>query len=53
MNNKVVKNVNGQVGEGVGFAAVFTVLCTAFALVAVVVAVFGRETKGKPLVESD
>ena len=49
----VVPVVYGMFGEGVGFAAVFTVLCTAFALVAVVVAVFGRETKGKPLVESD
>ena len=48
----VVPVVYGMFGEGVGFAAVFTVLCTAFALVAVVVAVFGRETKGKPLVES-
>jgi putative MFS transporter len=49
----VVPVVYGMFGEGAGFAAVFTVLCTAFALVAVVVAVFGRETKGKPLVESD
>ena len=49
----VVPVVYGMFGEGTGFAAVFTVLCTAFALVAIVVAVFGRETKGKPLVETE
>ena len=36
-------------GTSSGFAAVFIVLSAAFAIVAVVVAVFGRETKGVPL----
>jgi len=36
-----------------GFSAVFAVLAAAFAAVSLVVAVFGRETKGMPLVSSD
>ena len=49
----VVPVVYSMFGEAAGFAAVFTVLCCAFAIVAVVVAVFGRETKGQPLTETD
>lgn len=38
-----------SLGEQRGYGAVFTLLTAVFAVVALVVAVFGRETKGQPL----
>lgn len=45
----IVPLVYASFGEGVGFTVVFIMLASAFAVVAVVIALFGMETKGKPL----
>lgn len=49
----VVPVVYGAFGESAGFTAVFIVLAVAFAIVALIMALFGRETKGQPLIESE
>ena len=48
----VVPVVYGMFGEAGGFAAVFIVLTVAFAAVALVIALLGKETKGHPLTEN-
>lgn len=41
--------VYASFGEGLGFTVVFIMLASAFAVVALVIALFGKETKGQPL----
>ena len=48
----IVPLVYAAFGEGFGFTVVFIMLASAFALVAVVIALFGIETKGKPLYDT-
>ena len=48
----IVPVVYSMFGEQVGFTAVFVVLTAAFAIVAIVMAVIGQETKGRSLAET-
>ncbi len=45
----IVPLVYSSFGESLGFTVVFIMLASAFAIVAIVIAVFGIETKGTPL----
>ena len=45
----IVPLVYASFGEGLGFTVVFIMLASAFAVVALVIALFGTETKGQPL----
>ena len=45
----IVPLVYASFGEGLGFTVVFIMLASAFAVVALVIALFGKETKGQPL----
>ncbi len=48
----IVPVVYSMFGEQTGFTAVFIVLTAAFAIVAIVIAVIGQETKGRSLAET-
>ena len=48
----IVPVVYSMFGEQIGFTAVFIVLTAAFAIVAVVIALIGQETKGRSLAET-
>ena len=48
----VVPVVYAMFGEQTGFTAVFVVLTAAFAIVAIVIAIIGQETKGRSLAET-